>query len=460
MSGKKKKGKVAVGMSGGVDSSLAAALLVEKGFEVTGVHLECWAEPGCRASQDRKDALAVSVQLGIPFKVLDFKKEYKDKVIEYFYQEYEAGRTPNPDIMCNLEIKFGLFYNWALKHGFDYVATGHYARIREREQNSKFSPNRRAGKIKNFKLLRGIDGVKDPRKEFSTSSVSPSDSENQRGRQTYCLLRSVDEKKDQTYFLYRLREEQLKSILFPVGDLTKKQVRAKAKKRGLHVADKKDSVGVCFIGDINVQEFLKRRLPVRKGEVVMRVGDKDPSTAKTQTASLRAQDDKAGLESLPALSRRYRVTHRDNRYVVVGEHKGVWFYTIGQRVGIKIRIDKALGKKLRLDPTNLPPLYVVSKDVTHNRLIVGFGAETYREKFSVENAHWINGFSKNSKARSQNSEVSVRIRHGGVLIPSKLKEKGKNLQVYLGKPQRGVAPGQAAVFYKGSECLGGGVIAE
>jgi tRNA-uridine 2-sulfurtransferase len=201
--------QVAVGLSGGVDSSLSAALLVEQGYDVTGVHLVCYEEPGCRAPQDRKDALAVALQLGIPFEVLDFQKEYKEKVIEYFYREYQAGRTPNPDVACNREIKFGLFLNWAVENGFDYVATGHYARIRERAHG-------------------------------------------------YYLLRGKDEKKDQSYFLYTLTQKQLSYILFRIGHLTKDQVRREAKKRGLVTADKPDSVGICFVGDVDVQEFLRR----------------------------------------------------------------------------------------------------------------------------------------------------------------------------------------------------------
>jgi tRNA-specific 2-thiouridylase len=404
MSSKKSKLRVAVGMSGGVDSSVAAALLVEAGYDVTGVHLECWSEPGCRAPQDRRDALQVAMQLGIPFKALDFKKGYKEKVIEYFYREYQAGRTPNPDVMCNLEIKFGLFYDWVFKNKFDYVATGHYARICER--------------VKNYQLLRGVDRVK-----------------------------------DQTYFLYRLRQEQLKNILFPVGDLTKSQVRAVAKKRGLHVADKKDSVGVCFIGDINVQEFLRRRIKERRGEVVM-------STSAFAASRYRRtpldREPNATADGKPAGKIVASVSRSASDYVVVGEHKGVWFYTIGQRVGIKIRISKALGKRLGLDPTNLPPLYVVSKDVTQNRLIVGTAAQAMRDEFEVGDVHWITGI---PNLKLQISNLKVRIRHGGVLIPAQIIIHNSKFIIRLREAQRGIAPGQSAVFYKGEGCLGGGIIA-
>jgi tRNA-specific 2-thiouridylase len=408
----KDKLKVAVGLSGGVDSAVAASLLMEQGFNVTGVHLECWSEPGCRASQDRKDALAVAMHLGIPFEVLDYQKEYKEKVMEYFYKEYEAGRTPNPDVMCNLEIKFGLFMQWALLKGFDYLATGHYARIREPIKNSKL-------KIKNYSLLTGRDKTK-----------------------------------DQTYFLYRLNQEQLKRILFPVGDMTKGQVRAKARKLKLPVAGKPDSQGICFIGEVNVQEFLKRRIREKKGEVVM---------------------------------------YKNSTYYVIGSHRGVWFYTIGQRVGLKLRINKKLGKKLGLDPTKLPPLYVVDKNIGRNRLVLGTKEEAGRNEFKVGEVHWINQSYKLPRQRTgrhvttpEDGQASlknllVRIRHGGKLILAEIttyneyvysnirinEQKGKKeikerngdrLSVHLKEYARGIAPGQSAVFYKDEECLGGAVI--
>lgn len=214
--------KVAVGLSGGVDSALAAALLKEQGYEVNGVFLECFKEPGCRTDQDRKDALGVALKLKIPFKVLNFKKEYKHRVLDWFYREYKAGRTPNPDILCNREIKFGLFLKWAMKNKFDYLATGHYAQLS--------TPKRCA-----------------------SAPIH--------------LLRSVDQKKDQTYFLALLKQEQLRKVLFPIGHLLKKQVRREAKKRGLKVWDKKDSTGICLIGhDYSFAEFLKERLKNMKGK--------------------------------------------------------------------------------------------------------------------------------------------------------------------------------------------------
>lgn len=212
--------KVVVGLSGGVDSAVAAALLKERGHDVTGVFLECWNEPGCRTDKDRQDALKVALKLKIPFRVLDFKKEYRRRVMDLTYREFKKGRTPNPDILCNREIKFGLFLDWIINHDFDFVATGHYARIK----NNK-------------------------------------------------LLRSADKAKDQTYFLAMLKEKQLRRVLFPIGHLLKSRVRQEAKKRGLAVWNKKDSTGICFIGhDLPFKGFLQRKIKIHKGEVIDKAG--------------------------------------------------------------------------------------------------------------------------------------------------------------------------------------------
>ncbi len=379
--------RIAVGMSGGVDSAVSAALLKEQGYDVTGVHMVCFDEPGCRAPEDRKDALAVALQLDIPFDVLDFQKPYKKKVIDYFYSEYKAGRTPNPDVMCNKEIKFGLFLEWALKNKFDYVATGHYARIR------------RMRKISNLKSQL-------PKKSQYSNSKS--------NRQFhYKLLRGKDQKKDQSYFLYVMTQKQLKHTLFPIGEMTKTQVRKEAKKRKLYVADKPDSQGICFLGDIDPQKFLRRRIKERKGNVVDMKGN------------------------------------------VIGEHTGVWFYTIGQRHGFSV--DHGLQRLDQRKRNDFPPLYVVGKDVVRNRLIVGIEKEAERDNFRVEDVHLISGESQ--FMNHELKDLKVRIRHGGKLIPFEPTFKGSTLQgVRLKEAQRGVAPGQSAVFYDGEVCLGGGVI--
>jgi len=343
--------KVVVGLSGGVDSALAAALLKEQGYEVTGVFLECFNESGCRTDQDRKDALGVALKLKIKFKVLDFKREYKKRVLDWFYREYKAGRTPNPDVVCNREIKFGLMLNWAMKNKFDYLATGHFARIVS-TRHTKFSV-------------------------------------------PIHLFRSVDKKKDQTYFLAMLKEKQLKKVMFPIGNLTKKQIRQEAKKRGLKVWDKKDSTGICLVGhDYSFEEFLKRKIKEHEGKVVNIKGG------------------------------------------VIGKHQGVEFYTIGQRHGFKIT-EKS---------TNRPRYFVVGKEMKKNIVIVGGKKDLARKEFEVEKWSWISSL--------RGESLQVRIRHQGRLIACKIKGN----KVILSKAEYGIAPGQVAVIYQGSECLGGGII--
>lgn len=363
-----KKPKVALGMSGGVDSSLCAHLLKEQGFDVTGVYLECWRAPGCRTEEDRKDALKVALSLDLPFQVLDFKEAYHQKVVADFFAEYRAGRTPNPDVLCNKEIKFGLFHDWAMTNGFDYVATGHYAKIAE---------------ISNKKIL-----------------TIPK-----------------DQRKDQTYFLYLLEKNQLDHIIFPLADLTKSEVRTEAKKRWVHVSDKKDSVGICFIGDINVHEFLKDELGENLGEVIDTSGN------------------------------------------IIGSHNGLWFYTIGQRGGFKVNqttiVKHTDGSEITKH--NIPPFYVISKNPQKNQLVVGFGSETLRDEFFVEKPHWL------IDENLINETLLVRIRHTGELLPCEIKASNDKVEIKLKTPTKGIAEGQSAVFYQENNsqtfCLGGGIIA-
>ncbi len=376
-------------MSGGVDSSVCAHLLLEQGYDVTGVYLECWRAPGCRSEEDRKDALKVALELGIPFKVLDFKQEYRDTVVEYFFKEYETGRTPNPDVMCNKEIKFGMFYDWAIGEGFDFVATGHYAKITEVKTEN--------------------------------------------GTTTKQLAIPKDAHKDQTYFLYLLNENQIQHTLFPLQDFLKSEVRAEAEKRKLHVSNKKDSVGICFIGDINVHNFLKERLGENPGEVVDTAGN------------------------------------------IIGSHKGLWFYTVGQRNGFQINAKTVIKMDdgTTIDKHNIPPFYVIRKNPEKNQLVVGFGHETLTNTFEVRDMHWIVAENKKLALLTSNdtehkTELFVRIRHTGELLKCGLEiaENNKNYNVKLIQPTKGIAEGQSAVFYEkisteaGTEmiCLGGGII--
>jgi len=368
------KPKVALGMSGGVDSSLCAHLLVEHGYDVTGVYMECWRAPGCRTDQDRKDALTVALELNIPFQVLDFKTTYKEKVVELFFQDYAAGLTPNPDVLCNKEIKFGLFYDWAMKEGFEYVATGHYAKI--------ITP----------------DSDKKPQLAIPT-----------------------DTHKDQTYFLYPITTKQLEHTLFPLQDMTKDQVRQEAVARKLHVASKKDSVGICFIGDINVHDFLRERLGENPGDVVTKEG------------------------------------------TVIGRHKGLWFYTVGQRHGFTIfhKSIHTLASGEKISKENIPPFYVISKNPEKNELVVGFGHDTTTDTIIVNSIHFIDPDTNLQQIPSK--ELFVRIRHTGKLEPVKqIIEDQNRLIIKLETAVAGIAAGQSAVLYHtkkdGYICLGGGVI--
>ncbi len=364
--------KVLVAMSGGVDSSVAAALLSEQGYFVVGGFMknfspESWEgviSADCPWEQDFADVRAVCEKLGIECRSFNFEKEYKERVIEYFFREYQAGRTPNPDVMCNKEIKFKLFLEKALELGFDYIATGHYARVSDlKAQNSNVK--------------------------------------------TYQLLKGVDPKKDQSYFLYTLNQEQLARTLFPIGHLQKSEVRALAKKFGLPNAEKKDSQGICFIGHVNVKEFLKQRIPERVGEIV------DPSGR------------------------------------VIGQHHGAWYYTIGQRHGLGLGGGE--------------PYYVNSKDVVSNTLVVsplnirGDKGGLYSSKATLRDVHWI------SKQPKFPLSCTAKIRYQQpdqlcTLFPP-LEGEGKGgVKIEFNNPQFAIASGQAVVFYDDETVLGGGTI--
>ncbi len=341
--------RVALGLSGGVDSSVAAALLKSQGYDVHGVYLECYNEPGCRTDQDKADALKVAIKLGISFEVIDFRKEYKEKVVEYFYHEYEQGRTPNPDVMCNREIKFGIFFDWAMMNKYEFVATGHYARI--------------------------VNGK---------------------------IMRASDESKDQSYFLWQIPQDHLSHILFPLGEMHKVEVRKKASELGLLTASKPDSMGICFIGEVNVSKLLKDKLGERVGSVIF-------------------------------------------NGVAIGEHKGLWFHTIGERGGFTI--DKLKLKKMGMHPEKMGPLYVIAKDKATNELVVGYREETLKNQFRIDNLKF---------KKEENQSFYVRIRNLGEMNEVISVQNGlvKTKELIFG-----IAEGQSAVFYdEESVLVGGGVI--
>lgn len=352
------KRKIAVAMSGGVDSSVAAALLVAEGHEVIGAFMKNWSDEAdpctgeCTWKAERQDALRVATHLGIPFETFDFEAEYRAEVVEYMVREYAAGRTPNPDVMCNKTVKFGLFLERALALGADAVATGHYARVTE-------------------------DGG------------------------TYRLLAGLDTNKDQSYFLHRLDQRQLSRAIFPVGHLPKPEVRRLAREFGLPTAEKKDSQGICFIGKVDLKEFLDAKIPSRQGPIVTVGGN------------------------------------------VVGRHRGVAPFTIGQRHGLGIG--------------GGAPYFVVEKDVRRNTVVVAREddpAALHAAALVAEDEHWIAG-----RAPALPLQCRVRIRYRQPLQDATVEPSADGLRVTFREPQRAVSPGQFAVFYDaGGECLGGAVI--
>jgi tRNA-uridine 2-sulfurtransferase len=391
--------KVYVGMSGGVDSSLSAALLKMQGYDVTGVYMKNWTQdlPGmkCPWADDLADAKRVAVQLDIPFKVFDFQKEYKQKVVDYMIDEYKAGRTPNPDVMCNQEVKFKLFLETALADGADMIATGHYARVSDRQDRqgatSSFSGPR---KVAISDLLAAASGPAEP----SPEKVAPLAAD-----ENVSLLTAKDNSKDQTYFLYRVTEEALNKTIFPLGDMTKTEVREKAKALGLATAAKKDSQGICFVGKVGIKEFLQQYVTAEPGDIV------DKKTGK-----------------------------------VIGQHDGAIFYTFGQRHGLGV------GGGL--------PYYVVGKDMAKNILYVTTDLDDdslWRDRLRLDHLHWIQG------APDPTQTYKVRTRYRAPLVECALQPLAAGeLMVRLAEPERAITPGQSAVLYDGDRVVGGGIVAE
>ncbi|MFH0804445.1 MAG: tRNA 2-thiouridine(34) synthase MnmA [Candidatus Zambryskibacteria bacterium] len=378
---KERKQRVFVGLSGGVDSAVSAALLKKDGYDVTGVFIKAWTPSGypCTWKDDRRSAMKVAAVLDIPFITLDLEKEYKKEVVDYMIAEYKIGRTPNPDVMCNKEIKFGHFLKFALKNGADFVATGHYARTS--------SPTLLLSKEKG-----------EGRKNDSIEVAVPPHLAKVRGLGGGVLLEGADKNKDQSYFLWTLTQNQLKHILFPIGDLQKAEVRKLAKKFGLPQAERKDSQGVCFLGKVDMKEFLEKNIGAKRGKVLNEKGEE------------------------------------------IGEHEGAVLYTIGERHGFTI------AKKTEKEA----PLYVVAKDIKENIITVANlqikrSSKMLTKEVKLKDTNFIGKILK--------KDLLCRVRYR----QEKTRCKIESNKVIFDKPQI-ISAGQSLVLYSGENCLGGGII--
>ncbi|WP_185783893.1 tRNA 2-thiouridine(34) synthase MnmA [Croceivirga lutea] len=393
--------KVVVGLSGGVDSSVAAYLLLQQGYEVIGLFMKNWHDDSvtisdeCPWLEDSNDALLVAEKLGIPFQTVDLSKQYKERIVDYMFNEYEKGRTPNPDVLCNREIKFDVFLKIAMDLGADYVATGHYCRKG---------------------ILENADGTK-----------------------TYQLLAGVDGNKDQSYFLCQVSQEQLSKALFPVGELTKPEVRKIAAEQNLITAEKRDSQGLCFIGKVRLPDFLQQKLKPKKGVIV----EVDSDIAQYQNQS-NSYDTK--LEELVNNAEKPHYSLTDGK--VVGEHQGAHYFTIGQRKGLDVGGTKE-------------PLFVIETNVDENIIYTGQGKNhpgLYRKTLFVndDELHWIR--TDLTLAIDEHMQVMARIRYRQPLQKATLYKVSGGLFVDFEEKQSAIAEGQFVAWYNGDELLGSGVI--
>ncbi len=393
--------RIVVGLSGGVDSSVAAYLLKQQGHEVIGLFMRNWndasvtLEDECPWVEDSNDALLVAQKLGIPFQVIDMSELYKERIVDYMFSEYEKGRTPNPDILCNREVKFDVFLQTALSLGADKVATGHYARV------SSF-----------------VD---------------------ERGEEIYQLLAGKDNNKDQSYFLCQLNQNQLSKALFPIGELTKPEVREIAREIGLVTADKKDSQGLCFIGKVSLPTFLQQQLIPKEGEIVEIFSD-----YKEFHKGMLIFETK--LDELKYLSKKIKYQKEEGK--VIGKHQGAQFFTIGQSKGLGIGGHKE-------------SCFIIDRDMENNILFVGEGKNfpgLYRKALKINNdeVHWVREDLRLKNGESMN--VKARIRYRQPLEDAVLYQYEEGFFIEFENPQSAIAEGQFAAWYQGEELLGSGVI--
>ena len=393
--------RIVVGLSGGVDSSVAAYLLKQQGHEVIGLFMRNWndasvtLEDECPWVEDSNDALLVAQKLGIPFQVIDMSELYKERIVDYMFSEYEKGRTPNPDILCNREVKFDVFLQTALSLGADKVATGHYARV------SSF-----------------VDET---------------------GKEIYQLLAGKDNNKDQSYFLCQLNQNQLSKALFPIGELTKPEVREIAREIGLVTADKKDSQGLCFIGKVSLPTFLQQQLIPKEGEIVEIFSDYKEFHKEKPVFETK-------LDELKYLSKKIKYQKEDGK--VIGKHQGAQFFTLGQSKGLGIGGHKE-------------SCFIIDRDMENNILFVGEGKNfpgLYRKALKINNneVHWVR-----EDLRLKNGEsmkIKARIRYRQPLEDAVLYQYEEGFFIEFENPQSAIAEGQFAAWYQGEELLGSGVI--
>ncbi|MBX2827870.1 MAG: tRNA 2-thiouridine(34) synthase MnmA [Flavobacteriaceae bacterium] len=394
------KKRVVVGLSGGVDSSVAAYLLKEQGYEVIGLFMKNWHDDSvtisneCPWLDDSNDAMLVAQKLGIPFQTVDLSEQYKERIVDYMFREYEMGRTPNPDVLCNREIKFDVFMKIAMDLGADFVATGHYCRKGEIEKD---------------------------------------------GQQVYQLLSGKDPNKDQSYFLCQLSQEQLAKTLFPVGELLKPEVRKIAAEQDLVTAEKRDSQGLCFIGKVRLPEFLQQQLAPKEGVIV-------EVPTEFGAYSKEVPEFKTDQEELDFLSVKYSYQLSDGK--VVGKHQGAHFFTKGQRKGLAVGGTKE-------------PLFIIDTDVTENVIYTGQGKDhpgLYRKGLFVKNEeiHWIREDLK--LATDEKMQVMARIRYRQPLEKATLHQTISGLYVIFEEAQSAITEGQFVAWYHNDELLGSGVI--